>query len=182
MARNGGEAVAQVGAVVQAIAQSSGKMGQIIATIEGIAFQTNILALNAAVEAARAGEQGRGFAVVASEVRALAQRSATAAGEIRGLIGESSAHIERGAGQMQSAGKTIAQVVQSVAHVNTLMGQISVATLEQAQGISQVNEAVTDLDRVTQQNAALVEESAASARTMSDNAGVLGRTLDVFKL
>jgi len=182
LARNGGEAVAQVGAVVQAIAQSSGKMGQIIATIEGIAFQTNILALNAAVEAARAGEQGRGFAVVASEVRALAQRSATAAGEIRGLIGESGAHIERGAGQMQSAGKTIAQVVQSVAHVNTLMGQISVATLEQAQGISQVNEAVTDLDRVTQQNAALVEESAASARTMSDNAGVLGRTLDVFKL
>ena len=182
LARSGGEAVAQVGTVVQAIAQSSGKMGQIIATIEGIAFQTNILALNAAVEAARAGEQGRGFAVVASEVRALAQRSATAAGEIRGLIGESGAHIERGAGQMQSAGKTIAEVVQSVAHVNTLMGQISIATREQAQGISQVNEAVTDLDRVTRQNAALVEESAASARTMSDNAGVLGRTLEVFRL
>jgi len=182
LARSGGEAVAQVGTVVQAIAQSSGKMGQIISTIEGIAFQTNILALNAAVEAARAGEQGRGFAVVASEVRALAQRSATAAGEIRGLIGESTAHIERGAGQMQSAGKTIAEVVQSVAHVNTLMGQISIATREQAQGIAQVNEAVTDLDRVTQQNAALVEESAASARAMSDNAGVLGRTLDVFKL
>ena len=182
LARSGGAAVAQVGAVVQAIAQSSGKMGQIIATIEGIAFQTNILALNAAVEAARAGEQGRGFAVVASEVRALAQRSATAAGEIRGLIGESSAHIERGAGQMKSAGQTIAQVVESVAHVNTLMGQIGLATREQAQGISQVNEAVTDLDRVTQQNAALVEESAASAHAMSDNAGVLGRTLDVFKL
>ncbi|MGP1628960.1 MAG: methyl-accepting chemotaxis protein [Giesbergeria sp.] len=182
LARSGGAAVAEVGAVVQAISQSSRKMGQIIATIEGIAFQTNILALNAAVEAARAGEQGRGFAVVASEVRALAQRSATAAGEIRGLIGESGAHIERGAGQMQSAGQTIAQVVESVAYVNTLMGQIGIATREQALGVAQVNEAVTDLDHVTQQNAALVEESAASARTMSDNVAVLGRTLDVFRL
>ena len=182
LARSGGIAVTEVGTVVQSIAHSSGKMGQIIATIEGIAFQTNILALNAAVEAARAGEQGRGFAVVAGEVRALAQRSATAAGEIRGLIGESRVHIERGAGQMQSVGKTIAEVVQSVAYVNTLMGQISIATREQAQGIAQVNEAVTDLDRVTQQNAALVEESAASARAMSENAGVLGRTLDVFLL
>ena len=120
--------------------------------------------------------------MVASEVRALAQRSAAAAGEIRGLIGESSAHIERGAGQMQSAGQTIEQVVQSVAHVNQLMGQIGVATREQSIGIAQVNDAVTDLDRVTQQNAALVEESAAAARTMSVNAGVLGRTLEVFKL
>ena len=182
LARSGGAAVVQVGSVVEAIAQSSGKMGLIISTIESIAFQTNILALNAAVEAARAGEQGRGFAVVASEVRALAQRSASAAGEIRGLIGDSGAHIERGSGQMQSAMQAIAQVVESVAHVNTLMGQIGVATREQAQGIAQVNDAVTDLDRVTQQNAALVEESAASARAMSDNAGVLGRTLDVFKL
>ena len=182
LAQHGGQAVAQVSTVVQAIEHSSRKMGQIISTIEGIAFQTNILALNAAVEAARAGEQGRGFAVVASEVRALAQRSAAAAGEIKGLIGESSAHIERGAGQMQAAGQTIEQVVQSVAHVNTLMGQIGIATREQSIGISQVNEAVTDLDRVTQQNAALVEESAAAARAMSDNAGVLGRTLDVFKL
>ena len=182
LAQRGGQAVAEVSSVVQAIEQSSRKMGQIIATIDGIAFQTNILALNAAVEAARAGEQGRGFAVVASEVRALAQRSATAAGEIRGLIGESGAHIERGAGQMQSAGQAIEEVVRSVAHVNALMGQIGVATREQAQGISQVNEAVTDLDRVTQQNAALVEESAAAARAMSDNAGVLGRTLAVFRL
>jgi len=182
LAQRGGQAVSEVAAVVQAIEQSSRKMGQIIATIEGIAFQTNILALNAAVEAARAGEQGRGFAVVASEVRALAQRSATAAGEIRGLIGESGAHIERGAQQMQSAGQTIEEVVQSVAHVNQLMGQIGVAAREQSIGISQVNEAVNDLDRVTQQNAALVEESAASARSMSDNAGVLGRTLDVFKM
>ena len=182
LAQRGGQAMAEVSAVVQAIEQSSRKMGQIIATIEGIAFQTNILALNAAVEAARAGEQGRGFAVVAGEVRALAQRSAAAAGEIRGLIGESSAHIGRGAQQMQSAGQTIEQVVQSVAHVSQLMGQIGIAAREQSIGIAQVNDAVTDLDRVTQQNAALVEESAASARTMSTNSGVLGRTLEVFKL
>ena len=182
LARRGGQAVADISAVMQSIEQSSRKMGQIIATIEGIAFQTNILALNAAVEAARAGEQGRGFAVVAGEVRALAQRSASAAGEIRGLIGESSAHIQRGAGQMQSAGQTIDEVVQSVAQVNQLMDHISTATHEQSIGISQVNEAVADLDRVTQQNAALVEESAASATTMSFNVGVLGRTLAVFRL
>ena len=182
LAHKGGEAVAEVATVVQAIEQSSRTMGQIIATIEGIAFQTNILALNAAVEAARAGEQGRGFAVVASEVRALAQRSAAAAGEIRGLIGESGTHIQRGAGLMQAAGQTIEEVVQSVAHVNQLMGRISVATREQAQGIAQVNEAVNGLDGVTQQNAALAEESAASSRAMSSSAAVLGRTLEVFRL
>ena len=182
LAHQGGRAVADISAVMQSIEQSSRKMGQIIATIEGIAFQTNILALNAAVEAARAGEQGRGFAVVASEVRALAQRSAAAAGEIRGLIGESSGHIQRGAGQMQSASQTIDEVVQSVAQVNQLMDSISTATHEQAIGIAQVNEAVADLDRVTQQNAALVEESAAAASAMSFNAGVLNRTLDVFRL
>ena len=182
LAQRGGQAVADISAVMQSIEQSSRKMGQIIATIEGIAFQTNILALNAAVEAARAGEQGRGFAVVAGEVRALAQRSATAAGEIRGLIGESSAHIERGAGQMHAAGQTINEVVQSVAHVNQLMDHISTATHEQSIGIAQVNEAVSDLDRVTQQNAAMVEESAASARAMSDNAALLERTLAVFRL
>jgi len=182
LARNGGQAVTQVGSAVQAIAQSSRKMGQIISTIEGIAFQTNILALNAAVEAARAGEQGRGFAVVASEVRALAQRSAAAAGEIRGLIGESGSHTEQGAQQMDSAGQAIGEVVESVAHVNRLMGEVAVANREQSLGISQVNDAVVELDRVTQQNAALVEQSAAAARSMSDNAGVLGRTLDIFRL
>ncbi|QIL44567.1 PAS domain-containing protein [Acidovorax sp. HDW3] len=182
LARQGGQAVTEVGAVVREIEQSGTKMGQIIATIEGIAFQTNILALNAAVEAARAGEQGRGFAVVAGEVRALAQRSSEAAKEIHALIGGSNASIARGALLMQSAGQTIEQVVQSVSHVNALMGQMGVAAHEQTQGIAQVNEAVTDLDQVTQQNAALAEESAGSARAMSGNAGLLGRTLAVFRL
>ena len=182
LARQGGEAVSKVGEVVQRIEHSSHKMGQIITTIEGIAFQTNILALNAAVEAARAGEQGRGFAVVASEVRALAQRSAEAAGEIRGLIGESKSQIALGAEQMLQASQTIGEVVTSVAHVNGLMGQIGGATREQSTGISQVNDAVTDLDRSTQDNARMVDESAKSAREMSENAAVLGRTLDVFRL
>ncbi len=182
LAQRGGQAVAEVSAVMQSIEASSRQMGQIISTIEGIAFQTNILALNAAVEAARAGEQGRGFAVVASEVRALAQRSATAAGEIRTVIGNSNHQIQQGVGQMQAAGQTIDEVVQSVAQVNQLMGDISSATHEQSQGIAQVNEAVVNLDKVTQQNAALVEASAASAITMSANAGVLGRTLSVFRL
>jgi aerotaxis receptor len=180
LATQGGQAVNQVSQVVGAIEQSSRKMGQIISTIEGIAFQTNILALNAAVEAARAGEQGRGFAVVAGEVRSLAQRSSEAAKEIQALINESASNIGRGAGLMQSASKTIEQVVQSVAHVNTLMGQMGVAAREQAEGISQVNEAVTLLDRDTQQNAALAEQSAAASRVMSDSAAVLGRTLEVF--
>lgn len=182
LARQGGEAVSRVGEVVQRIEHSSHKMGQIITTIEGIAFQTNILALNAAVEAARAGEQGRGFAVVASEVRALAQRSAEAAGEIRGLIGESKSQIGLGAEQMLQASQTINDVVTSVAHVNGLMNQIGGATREQSTGIAQVNDAVNDLDRSTQENARMVDESAKSALDMSENAGVLGRTLDVFRL
>ena len=182
LATQGGQAVAQVSQVVSAIEQSSRKMGQIISTIEGIAFQTNILALNAAVEAARAGEQGRGFAVVAGEVRSLAQRSSEAAKEIQGLINDSATNIKRGAGLMQSASQTIDQVVQSVAHVNSLMGQMGVAAREQSEGISQVNEAVTLLDRDTQQNAALAEQSAASSRVMSDSAAVLGRTLEVFRV
>ena len=182
LARSGGQAVQQVGAVVHAIEQSSRQMGQIIATIESIAFQTNILALNAAVEAARAGEQGRGFAVVAAEVRALAQRSAAAAGEIRGLIGESGTQVASGARLMRSASQTIEQVVQSVGDVSALMGQMEVASREQSTGIGQVNDAVADLERMTQQNAALVEQSAAAAGSMNANAGVLGRTLQVFTL
>ncbi len=182
LARQGGQAVMKVGEAVQAIEQSSHKMGQIIGAIEGIAFQTNLLALNAAVEAARAGEQGRGFAVVAGEVRALAQRSATAAREIKSLIQESSSQIGQGANQMAAARQTIQEVVESVAHVNALMEHMGAATQEQSQGIAQVNQAVTELDRVTQENAAQVQESASTAAAMSNNAGVLGRTLAVFQL
>ena len=182
LAQQGGRAVGEAGAMVQAIEQSSRQMGQIISTIESIAFQTNILALNAAVEAARAGEQGRGFAVVAAEVRALAQRSAGAAGEIRALIQGSSEQVRRGTSQMMAAGQTIEELVRLVAHVRELTTQMGHTAREQTQGIAQVNEAVTDLDRVTQQNAALVEESAAAARAMSSNAGVLGRTLEIFRL
>ncbi len=182
LAREGAEAVGAAGERVQAIEQSSRQMGQIIAAIEGIAFQTNILALNAAVEAARAGEQGRGFAVVAGEVRALAQRSASAAGEIRALIHDSNAQVGQGAVQMQAAGRTIEEAAALVAHVRELMAQMGTTAHEQTLGIGQVNEAVTDLDRVTQQNAALVEQSAAAAATLSGNAHVLGRTMEVFRL
>lgn len=182
LARQGGDAVHKVTEAVQRIEQSSQQMGHIITTIESIAFQTNILALNAAVEAARAGEQGRGFAVVATEVRALAQRSAAAAGEIRSLISESKTQVGMGAEQMVQASHTIEKVVNSVTHVNGLMGLIGNATREQATGIAQVNDVVTDLDRSTQDNARLVAEAAASANDMSQNAGVLGRTLDVFRL
>ena len=157
-------------------------MDQIIATIEGIAFQTNILALNAAVEAARAGEQGRGFAVVAGEVRSLAQRSATAAGEIRTLIGHSRQQVVRSVEQMQVAGRTIDELVGSVAHVSRLMQQTGTAAGEQRLGITQVNSAVAELDRMTQQNAALVQESSAAAARMRSRAGVLGNTLAIFRL
>jgi aerotaxis receptor len=182
MASTGSEAVHRVGVAMQAINTSSGKMRDIIATIEGIAFQTNILALNAAVEAARAGEQGRGFAVVASEVRALAQRSSVAAKEINSLIAQSAEQIAQGTQQMTNAGGTIDEVVQSVNEVGALIQQISSATREQAQGIAQVNEAVTQLDTVTQQNAALVEESAAAAEGLKSGAVALARSVQVFQL
>jgi aerotaxis receptor len=182
IATRGGESVHQVGQTMQAMDASSGKMREIITVIEGIAFQTNILALNAAVEAARAGEQGRGFAVVATEVRALAQRSANASKEIRELIAKSAEQISAGYQQMTGAGQTIDEVVASVREVGELIQQISNATKEQALGIAQVNEAVTQLDTVTQQNAALVEESAASAAELNSSATTVARSIQVFKL
>ena len=178
----GGSAVHRVGLAMQAIDSSSSRVRDIIGVIEGIAFQTNILALNAAVVAARAGEQGRGFAVVASEVRALAQRSALAAKEIRDLIATSVNQISEGTQEMTSAGQTIDAVVQSVREVGDLIKLISTATHEQATGIAQVNEAVTQLDTVTQQNAALVEQSAASADDLRTGAVALGRAVQVFHL
>lgn len=182
LATQGGVAMNNVGSLVQNIRKSSQQMGQIIATIESIAFQTNILALNAAVEAARAGEQGRGFAVVAGEVRALAQSSAQAAGEIRQLISCSNEQISQGVEGMQTAGSTISDVVSKVAHVSQLMHEMGQAAGNQASGIGQVNEALSDLDQVTQENARLAEESAGAAHGMSSNAAVLGRTLAVFRM
>ncbi|APW43705.1 methyl-accepting chemotaxis protein [Rhodoferax saidenbachensis] len=182
IATQGGAAVHKVGEAMQAIDASSSKVREIIGVIEGIAFQTNILALNAAVEAARAGEQGRGFAVVASEVRSLAQRSAVAAKEIRELIARSVEQIQEGTAQMSHAGQTIDAVVASVKEVGALIQAISNATKEQATGIAQVNEAVNQLDTVTQQNAALVEESAASAEGLNTSAVMLGRAAQVFHL
>ena len=182
LATGGGQAVHNVGQAMKAIEDSSAKVRDIIGVIEGIAFQTNILALNAAVEAARAGEQGRGFAVVATEVRALAQRSAVAAKEIRSLIAQSDQHISEGTQQMHHAASTIDKVVQSVSAVGQLVQLISSATREQALGISQVNEAVNQLDSVTQQNAALVEESAASSNGLSASAVTLVRSVQVFQL
>jgi aerotaxis receptor len=182
VAARGGEAVQQVGASMLAIEQSSKKVSEIIAVIEGIAFQTNILALNAAVEAARAGEQGRGFAVVASEVRSLAQRSASAAREIRELIGASADEVTKGSQQMSSAGQTIEEVVRSVTQVSALIQQISSATKEQSMGIGQVNQSVIQLDSVTQQNAALGEESAAAADSLNQSTITLSRAMQVFRL
>ena len=173
VARAGGLAVQQVGQAMHAIEQSSRKVGEIVSVIEGIAFQTNLLALNAAVEAARAGEQGRGFAVVAGEVRALAQRSAGAAKEIRALIGTSVSQV---------AGQTIAGVVSSVSRVSDLVREISQATAEQSIGIGQVNEAVAQLETVTQQNAALVEQTAASAEALKGNSVALSRSVQVFRI
>ncbi|KAB2890490.1 MAG: chemotaxis protein, partial [Burkholderiaceae bacterium] len=182
VAGQGGAAIEEVGAAMEQIRSSSTRMGEIIGVIESIAFQTNILALNAAVEAARAGEQGRGFAVVASEVRALAQRSASAAKEISGLIHQTVAGIEDGNRRMDQAGRTIGDMVASVERVSGLVHQISNATREQSQGIAQVNEAVTQLDTVTQQNAALVEESTASAQSLRSSAHTLERAVDVFTM
>jgi methyl-accepting chemotaxis protein len=150
--------------------------------IDGIAFQTNILALNAAVEAARAGEQGRGFAVVASEVRSLAQRSAQAAKEIKGLIGASVDRVEAGSRLVADAGKTMSEIVGSVQRVSDIIGEITTASSEQSDGIGQVNTAVTQLDQMTQQNSALVEESAAAAESLKDQAQRLSQAVGAFRL
>ena len=181
-ARHGGEAVAQVVATMQQIAESSRRIGDIIGVIDGIAFQTNILALNAAVEAARAGEQGRGFAVVAGEVRSLAQRSAEAAKEIKSLIGSSVERVDTGARQVDAAGQAMQHIVAQVERVGTLIRDISTSTTEQSTGIGQVGDAVTQLDQVTQQNAALVEESAAASESLRDQAARLAETVRQFKL
>jgi aerotaxis receptor len=182
VAQAGRAAVHQVGQIMSAIDASSSKVQEIIGVIEGIAFQTNILALNAAVEAARADEQGRGFAVVAAEVRALAQRSAKAAKEIRDLISHTTDQISDGTHQMGSAASTIDQVVQSVREVGQLIESISQATQEQAHGIVQVNQAISQLDTVTQQNAALVEQSAAAAEELNTSGVMLTRAAQVFQL
>jgi methyl-accepting chemotaxis protein len=182
IAVKGGVVVDQVIATMASINDSSRKIVDIIGVIDGIAFQTNILALNAAVEAARAGEQGRGFAVVASEVRTLAQRSAAAAKEIKGLIGDSVEKVEAGTGLVDQAGTTMEQVVTSIRRVTDIMAEISSASAEQTGGIEQVNSAIGQMDEVTQQNAALVEEAAAAAGSMQEQAGQLAQVVSVFKL
>ncbi|HEX4511693.1 MAG TPA: methyl-accepting chemotaxis protein, partial [Burkholderiaceae bacterium] len=181
-ATQGGEAVSKVVRTMGDIATSSKKIADIISVIDGIAFQTNILALNAAVEAARAGEQGRGFAVVATEVRTLAQRSATAAKEIKTLIGESVEKVDEGTHLVDVASETIAQIVRSVQHVAGIVSEITSATVEQSAGIDLVNVAVTEMDQVTQQNAALVEQVAAAADSMSTQVQRLVSDVSVFRL
>jgi methyl-accepting chemotaxis protein len=182
VARKGGEVVSQVVGTMGEINSSASKIADIIGVIDGIAFQTNILALNAAVEAARAGEQGRGFAVVASEVRNLAQRSAAAAKEIKTLIGDSVEKVERGSKLVGQAGVTMEEVVSSVKRVTDIMSEIANASAEQSAGIEQVNLSIIEMDSMTQQNASLVEEAAAAAQSLQDQAGELGRVVSIFKL
>ncbi|MCF8211386.1 MAG: HAMP domain-containing protein [Rhodoferax sp.] len=182
VAQRGGQVVGQVVATMDDINASSRKISDIISVIDGIAFQTNILALNAAVEAARAGEQGRGFAVVASEVRSLAGRSADAAKEIKTLINTSVEKVEGGSALVAQAGQTMTEIVSSVQRVTDIMGEITAASAEQSDGIAQVNAAVSQLDQMTQQNAALVEQSAAAASSMKDQAQHLASLVATFKL
>ncbi|CNI30581.1 methyl-accepting chemotaxis protein [Yersinia frederiksenii] len=181
-AAKGGDLTSSVVTTMHDIATSSQKIGAITSVIDGIAFQTNILALNAAVEAARAGEQGRGFAVVAGEVRNLAQRSAQAAKEIKGLIDESVSRVRQGSTLVENAGTTMEEIVRSVTRVTDIMGEIASASDEQSRGIEQVSLAVTQMDQVTQQNAALVEEAAAAANALEEQASQLSNAVSVFRL
>ncbi|MGF6600548.1 methyl-accepting chemotaxis protein [Paraburkholderia sp. GAS448] len=182
IATKGNDVVSRVIGTMGEINESSHKISDIIGVIEGIAFQTNILALNAAVEAARAGEQGRGFAVVAGEVRSLAQRSATAAKEIKQLIGDSVERVNNGSTLVEQAGTTMGEILQAVRRVTDIMGEIAAASEEQSSGISQVGRAVTQMDEVTQQNAALVEEAAAAAASLQDQAARLRETVSAFRV
>jgi len=182
VASSGGAVVAQVVQTMAAISTSSRRMDEIIGVIDGIAFQTNILALNAAVEAARAGEQGRGFAVVASEVRALAQRSAAAAREIKTLIRDSAQNVQTGTGLVSKAGSTMEEIVTQVRRVTDIMGEISAASAEQSTGIEQVNTTVTQMDQTTQQNAAMVEEATAAARSLEEQASGLLQAVSAFRV
>jgi len=181
-AQRGGKVVANVVQTMHEIAGSSQKIADITSVIDGIAFQTNILALNAAVEAARAGEQGRGFAVVAGEVRNLAQRSAQAAKEIKGLIEDSVNRVDIGSTLVESAGETMGDIVSAVTRVTDIMGEIASASDEQSRGIDQVGQAVSEMDRVTQQNAALVEESASAAAALEEQASMLTQAVSVFRI
>jgi len=182
VAEQGGEMVREVVETMRGINDSSHKIADIIGVIDGIAFQTNILALNAAVEAARAGEQGRGFAVVASEVRTLAQRSADAARQIKGLIEESVGRVNSGTALVDRTGATMQEIVASIRKVTDIVGEISSASEEQSRGVSLVGEAVAQMDRVTQQNAALVEESAAAAEGLKHQAEQLVQAVATFRL
>ena len=182
LAAQGGDLVQQVVGTMQHIVGDSHKIADIVGVIEGIAFQTNILALNAAVEAARAGEQGRGFAVVASEVRSLAQRSASAAKEIKGLIDTSTGRVESGAQLVERSGATMKEIVDAIARVSSIMNEISAAAAEQSTGIDQVNLAVAQMDEVTQQNAALVEQAAAAASSLEEQARRLSSAVAVFRV
>nr|MCU0956755.1 methyl-accepting chemotaxis protein [Hydrogenophaga sp.] len=182
VAREGNEAMHKVVQTMDEIHKSSSRIGEIIQVIDGISFQTNILALNAAVEAARAGEQGRGFAVVAGEVRNLAQRTQTAAKEIKVLIDDSASKVSQGSELVHGTGRTMGQVVTAVEQVNSLISDITSATREQSVGLSQINQAVGQLDSVTQQNSAMVEQLAAAASSLQTQAVVMQESVRIFKL